>query len=290
MDVLFALLGCRFPPSLKALVLQTIGAFAHQNAIIANVVWERLERSQILPTTMPPPDRSSSDPRGMVTGVGRIGYSNGGRFGGYDPRFSGVSSGVNDIDSKRDGTGKNAALSGLWFDLEETEKASRSYPLTTSFMRLLLELLYAAPVPVLLGDGYRQPGILPYLQFVLRGVFIKLDDRQYADPSERWAMAECTLAIFCKLLEDFEPAHSDDASIGGGGVIVVGRGGEVSGSIGSELMRELLSESALQAKLLQVLGTTARDILEPEDDGATAFVESSCLFALKLLYLVCSLH
>jgi hypothetical protein len=52
MDTLFGLLGCRFPPSLKALVLQTLAAFAHNNPSFALAVWDRMERSQIIPTAI----------------------------------------------------------------------------------------------------------------------------------------------------------------------------------------------------------------------------------------------
>lgn len=52
LDTLFGLLGCRFPPSLKALILQTLAAFAHNNPSFALAVWDRMERSQIIPTAI----------------------------------------------------------------------------------------------------------------------------------------------------------------------------------------------------------------------------------------------
>src|SRR4051794_18128988 len=72
-------------------------------------------------------------------------------------------------------------LRGLYYDLEEVEKKDKSYPLTVSFVELIRVLLYATPLPNLLGGGYRAPGIAPYVEFIQNQVFILLDDRQYND-------------------------------------------------------------------------------------------------------------
>jgi hypothetical protein len=84
-------------------------------------------------------------------------------------------------------------LRGLYYDLEEVEKKDKSYPLTVAFVELLRVLLYATNIPNLLGGGYRAPGIAPYLNFVIREVFVPIDDRQYNDVREMWAMTELSL-------------------------------------------------------------------------------------------------
>lgn len=87
---------------------------------------------------------------------------------------------------------KGAALQGLYFDLEEIEKGQKSYPLSISFIQLLLTLVYATKPPALgacsiascrfiphacachcvclSGEGHRRPGIGPYIDFVRKHV------------------------------------------------------------------------------------------------------------------------
>jgi len=109
---------------------------------------------------------------------------------------------------------KNLSLQGIVYDLEEIETGEKTFPLTLAFCELLLELLYATPIPSMLGSGYRTPGIQPYLDFLEKHVFLKMDDRSYTSSVQRWKIVRATLGIFCRLLDDFDPemlSQSSDA-------------------------------------------------------------------------------
>jgi len=174
LDVLFGLLACRFPPSLKAQVLNCLAAFASDLPELATQIWIRIEKSQIIPTFHP---------------AARL------------PQTQAQSRGFNQDETK---TGP-LPLQGLYHDLEEVEKAQRSYPLTIAFVQLVLTLLYTAPIPSALGEEYRQPGIGPYVDFLRKAVFLQLDSRQYASPNQRFVLAEGCLAVFHKLISEMDP-------------------------------------------------------------------------------------
>lgn len=69
-------------------------------------------------------------------------------------------------------------------ELRELECRREEYPLTRSFLELLL-VLVEVPVPPTLGIGHRVPGFLPYLQFVRDLIFLEFDTRAYRDQNEK---------------------------------------------------------------------------------------------------------
>jgi hypothetical protein len=68
--------------------------------------------------------------------------------------------------------------SGLRLELEAVEAPSGSYPITDGLLSLLLALFEVGP-PADLGEGYRFPGVLPYLDHVLNSVLLKASMRLY---------------------------------------------------------------------------------------------------------------
>ena len=69
-------------------------------------------------------------------------------------------------------------------ELEEIESQAEEYPLTRSFLSLLVPLTNV-PLPLALGAGHRVPGLEPYLEFVRDKVFLKFDTRAYHNPDEK---------------------------------------------------------------------------------------------------------
>ena len=81
-------------------------------------------------------------------------------------------------------------------ELEEIESRSETYPETRGFLNLLKGLL-STTIPGSLGVGYRQPGLIPYLNFVKESVFLKFDIRAYSDNNEMVRFIRITLFRMC---------------------------------------------------------------------------------------------
>ena len=81
-------------------------------------------------------------------------------------------------------TGTGNASGGIQVELEEIQSRSEEYCMTRAFLTLLCNMT-DIPVPAALGAGTRAPGFQPYLEFVMKEVFLKSSARAYKDPSER---------------------------------------------------------------------------------------------------------
>lgn len=64
------------------------------------------------------------------------------------------------------------------------ESKNEEFPLTRA-MLVLLDVLADNPMPRLLGAGTRTPGFDPYLNYILRTVFLKFNSRSCKNPSEK---------------------------------------------------------------------------------------------------------
>eukprot|EP00742_Colponemidia_sp_Colp-10_P007965 GILJ01008594.1.p1 GENE.GILJ01008594.1~~GILJ01008594.1.p1 ORF type:complete len:2053 (+),score=299.56 GILJ01008594.1:227-6160(+) len=265
LDLLFALLSCPVPCSLKAKTLHCVAALAESTQIYPQI-WQRLEESQIL-TTIP---QQSSSTQGQMQNV----------------------------------PGASPTPQGIKYELEFVESTDRHYPETIAFLQLLHTLLrqprggvqnsscrnnlarssstdlgsnkhtrdliggtytgashFVSAVDVLpnveeqLGYGYREPGILPYLQFVIDDVFLKFDQRGYEDISEKWQTAAWAMQIIVDVVSDYlyTDRDLDAANVA------------VSRPSGYLLLR-LLSGSPLFAKVMSVCSQGV-DMLEQAHDS-----------------------
>ncbi|KAB5590005.1 Nuclear pore complex protein [Ceratobasidium theobromae] len=83
---------------------------------------------------------------------------------------------------------------GVPAELEEVEAPARQYPATLAFLHLLNSLVRTPEaVPDNLGSGHRVAGTGPYVRFVLDDVLLKIEQREYADPADRWRLTEACL-------------------------------------------------------------------------------------------------
>ncbi len=177
LDSLFNLLNTRLQVDIKAALMNTIASFCappNDGFEIATYIWQYIEQSQIVPTMTEVQGDLQSYPVTFKT--------------------------------------SETALSnkGLIYDLREIESSLKTYPETTAFLKLLkLLLLSADPIGAdsvfdSLGVPNRVGGIRIYLDFVIEEVFMKVDERVFASPSERLHIISLCLEIVCLCLEKFD--------------------------------------------------------------------------------------
>ncbi|XP_061722794.1 nuclear pore complex protein Nup205 [Cydia pomonella] len=97
---------------------------------------------------------------------------------------------------------------GLQADLNEIETRMEEYPLTVSFLKLLISLCSAAPLPRSLGAGTRVPGLDPYVDYVTR-VALSATHRPYKKPAQRHQILSLCYNLLTIWLEQYEPSPSD---------------------------------------------------------------------------------
>ncbi|KAH9982000.1 nucleoporin Nup186/Nup192/Nup205 [Russula compacta] len=115
--------------------------------------------------------------------------------------------------------GGGIAKKGVQAELELVEEASRMYPETIPFLQLLATLIHtpkqlslksrivdAEPIntiPESLGQPYRQPGIDPFVTFVIEEVFLRIKSREFQDNRDRWQMNDLCLAFIERCLASY---------------------------------------------------------------------------------------
>jgi nuclear pore complex protein Nup205 len=166
---LFGLIGCPILRELKTQIFLLLAAFA-KTPDIAAVMWNTLENSQVLSTSM--------------SFVG----------GATTPQY---------------GLGNVQHEGSIQIELEEIETAAEEYSETRAFLALLDSLIDSCPLPLSLGINHRIPGFQPYLDFVQDVVLLKFDSRGYKDPQEKWLVASSSLNILHKLLLNHELSVND---------------------------------------------------------------------------------
>ena len=148
----------------------------------------------------------------------------------------------------REGGGAGAGAGGgggLYYDLEEVESVQRRYPLTIAFARLILTLLFVAPLP--------SPTLSHYPHFVTHSLFLSLSDRQYLSPHERWKLTEASLALSSLLLNPPYPQPPELTPLA------------------AEVAQQLLAGKEVLVKLLEVISRTYQLLeMEGEAGGETA--------------------
>eukprot|EP01124_Arcella_intermedia_P031209 TRINITY_DN6985_c0_g1_i1.p1 TRINITY_DN6985_c0_g1~~TRINITY_DN6985_c0_g1_i1.p1 ORF type:complete len:1854 (+),score=413.99 TRINITY_DN6985_c0_g1_i1:282-5564(+) len=97
---------------------------------------------------------------------------------------------------------------GIRVELEELETNDEKYPLTEAFLDLFNTLI-SFHIPKELGIASREPGITPYLDFVVKDVFGHFNSRPYRKEEYKWRIAEKATSIFLRLLQDYEVTKED---------------------------------------------------------------------------------
>ena len=170
---MFHLLACPVPSPVKGAIFQSLASLVQTDETAAEEIWILIEEHRLLPTT---------------------------QFGGTVT--TGIRAGV--------GAGGRHTLSdrGLHYELEVVESAVGCYPATNGFLSLLNALLLCG-VPEELGTGYRRPGVLIYLEYVLHEILFKLYLRPYhpggaAGAAQRWRLAARVMRILVTVLQGYD--------------------------------------------------------------------------------------
>ncbi|KAI0270638.1 nucleoporin Nup186/Nup192/Nup205 [Gloeopeniophorella convolvens] len=116
--------------------------------------------------------------------------------------------------------GGSIAKKGVQAELELVEEASRVYPETIPFLQLLATLIHTPKqlslrsrladaetintIPDNIGQPYRQPGIDPFVTFVIDEVFLRIPSREFQGNQERWQMNDLCLAFIERCLASYD--------------------------------------------------------------------------------------
>lgn len=169
---------------------------------------------------------------------------------------------------------------GVQTELEEIESRNEEYPLTRAMLELL-DCLTDFPVPRLLGVGQRNPGLDPYLNFIVNTVFLRFHTRSYKNPAEKWEVAHLCLRIFQKLIHQYQPCIDDfvgcKVELQGGGSTLM------NAAPGYHLMTQLHTKSELLHVILRILYEGCELFDTYENFAGKKHLEHCTLYCLKIL-------
>ncbi|KAF9943250.1 hypothetical protein BGZ67_003013 [Mortierella alpina] len=271
--VLFRFLICPIAVDLKANVLDAIAAFAAPTGAAndaASLVWEYLEQARILPKAY-----SASLPEQLV------------QAGDKTASAASARQEHENLDS------------GIGFDIEEIEAANETYPETIAFARLLSSLVQvplnpeellsggSPTIPSGLGSNYRQPGVIPYVRFVLNVIFVKAFNRSYRVASEKWKVLDACLNFMERCLLSFDIGSfilgdslrkEQDST-----AVDAQRNSAVRASLhpAFEILIRLLSGGDVLRTIFQVVGTGV-DVLN-KDEQSIPHLKSSITRCFRIL-------
>jgi hypothetical protein len=157
------------PVALKGTIFRALSSLARSSAAAAVEIWDMIEVYRLLPA------------KGVSVA------SSGGGAGGLGPGL---------------------AQHGLRFELEATESRAGVYPATEGFLELLDALISTHGPPDELGLGYRRPGIMVYLEFVIDDVLLRAHERYYAPEdrrgaAQRWRLSARALKVLVSVVQHY---------------------------------------------------------------------------------------
>ncbi|KAG0011023.1 hypothetical protein BGZ80_001011 [Entomortierella chlamydospora] len=271
---LFRFFICPISVDLKASILDSIAAFATPSAIgsdNANLVWEYLEQARILPKSYVAPLPEQTVPAGDNVPVNST-----------SPRQE-----QENLDS------------GIGYDIEEIEAANETFPETIAFTRLLSSLVQvplnpeellsggSPTIPSQLGSNYRQPGVIPYVRFVMDMIFTKALNRSYRVTSDKWKVVDACLNFMERCLLSFDigsfiigdslKKEQDHTAI------EAQRNNALRASLhpAFEILTRLLSGGDGLREIFRIIGTGV-DVLN-KDDQTTPYLKSSIARCFRIV-------
>lgn len=279
---LFLFFICPISVDLKACILDSIAAFATPSSTgteNANLVWEYLEQTRILPksysTALPEPKTAVGDKAAV-------------------PAANATRQENENMDS------------GIGFDIDEIETSNETFPETIAFTRLLSSLVQvplnpedllsggSPTIPDNLGSTYRQPGVIPYARFILDKIFVKALSRSYRVANEKWKvvdscldfMERCLLSfdIGSFILGDLPNAQQDQTAI------EAQRNNALRASLhpAFEILTRLLAGGDVLQEIFRIISTGV-DVLNKED-RTTPYLKSSIARSFRIVSKVMQLQ
>ncbi|KAF9352656.1 hypothetical protein BGX34_012052, partial [Mortierella sp. NVP85] len=271
---LFRFFICPISVDLKASILDAIASFTTASVIGSDtpaLVWEYLEQARILPKNYVAPLPEQATP-----------------VGDKPP--------VTNASPRQDR--ENLDL-GIGYDIEEIEAANETFPETVAFTRLLSGLVQVPlnpeeqqsigfiTLPSHLNNYYRQPGMIPYVRFVLDVVFVKALNRTYRVADEKWKVVDACLNLVERCLLSFdigsyilgESAKKEKDQT----TVDVQRNNALRASFhpAYEILTRLLSGGDVLREIFRILGIGV-DVLN-KDDQATSHLRSSIARCFRIL-------
>ncbi|PVU92835.1 hypothetical protein BB561_003594 [Smittium simulii] len=278
MWILFNLLGCSVPTTLKGKIFGVLAAFCspipgnnlteHADYFeniqaIHNIcadVWQLMEQSQALQTM----------PENILANNSTMAW-----------KFRG----------------------GIIYELEEIEAALGTFSETRGFLTLIDSLIHldvdAVPlnnlernpvifsvssptIPSELGKDYRIPGINPYISFILDNIFGKSYQRLYKNDWEKWFIISKSLYIIEKCLATMVLPQSQ-------GVFGINNYKSLITHPGFEICLRILCGAELVQTIFSVIRTGV-DALNSAQGSTGGFMIDSTLSALRIIYKVLCLQ
>jgi hypothetical protein len=95
---------------------------------------------------------------------------------------------------------------GLVYELESIETVSGNYPVTDGFLTLLLTLLqHEYGIPVNLGYGYRIPGVVCYVDYLVSEILMKMHLRSFSSDGhgQLWKILSQVILILTSIIQSY---------------------------------------------------------------------------------------
>ncbi|XP_065223054.1 nuclear pore complex protein Nup205 [Planococcus citri] len=178
-------------------------------------------------------------------------------------------------------TTNNYQPRGVQAELEEVESKNEEFPLTRAVLNLI-NVLIDNPMPRLLGAGSRTPGFDPYLNYVLRAVFLRFNSRSYKNPSEKWEVGNLCVKLALKFLKQYDPRVEDFTGL----LVQTEDGGsmQICPHPGFHIMINLCSSSEFFRVIMYLVDEGCRMLDAYKEFAGKKSFETLLLSCLELLY------
>ena len=173
--------------------------------------------------------------------------------------------------------------SGIEAELDEIETREESYSLLIGFLNLIKNLI-KVQIPSNLGAGLRSKGtplgFQPYLQFLVKSVYLKILTRSYKNLNEKWQIICLMLKIFHQLISSYEINENDFKSNLSTSFDLTSMQ-----SPGYRLTYEFLNDGPISQTLFKIINETLDHVYKYTADNNQLIIDGG-LYALKLVFVL----
>ena len=158
---------------------------------------------------------------------------------------------------------------GIRQDIEEVESSAEEFPLSQSFINLLIQLVESG-VPGQLNTSARSQSFTSYISLVIQHIFIPHDSRTYRRAEEKWKIALLCCKLFHKLVLDYKPVSKDSTQ-------------QASSQSGYQIMIDMVHDSNLLKQILNVLHDAVHILEQHTEILGLDDLQSSVQLILEIL-------
>lgn len=171
------------------------------------------------------------------------------------------------------------AKNDIKVELEEIESRDEMYSSIKGFLELLSSLISFSDIPDNLGVGLRSKdsilGFQPYLQFLIKCVYLKIFYRVYKNANEKWELTNYILDIFYQIINKFDINQYENVNNSN-------QYKQILSSPGYNLLFELTHDSSILKMLFFILNETLIHFQEYHTKN-DLLIEQSALKCLKII-------